>query len=194
MSPAYADRRTRQDGPVGPIDQLTSWLQEAHVAGIEQPEAMALATVDPDGAPGVRMVLLRGLDERGLVFYTNATSRKGEALKAHPRAALAFHWDAVGRQVRVEGPVSLVSDDESDAYFRSRPRPSQLAAWASEQSREIPSREALMERYGELAARYEGREVERPPHWRGYRVSPERIEFWEHGAHRLHDRTVYTLR
>jgi pyridoxamine 5'-phosphate oxidase len=175
-----------------PIDQLRTWLQEAHNSGIEMPEAMNLATVDPDGAPSARMVLLRGLDERGPVFYTNSNSRKGRALQAHPRAALTFHWEGTGRQVRIEGPVSMVSDDEADAYFASRPRPSQIGAWASDQSSVIPSREFLMGRYAEAAERFEGREVDRPPHWRGYRVDPHRIEFWEHGAHRLHDRTVYT--
>jgi pyridoxamine 5'-phosphate oxidase len=169
------------------------WLHDAHLAAIEQPETMCLATVDEDGAPSARMVLLRGIDERGLVFYTNAESRKGRALLAHPRAALVFHWQPLGRQLRVEGPVSFVSEQEADAYFASRERPSQLGAWASDQSRVIASRDQLMARYAAAAQRYEGRSVDRPPQWRGYRVAPEVVEFWEHGAHRLHDRARHSL-
>ena len=176
-----------------PIEQLTIWLREAHASGVEQPEAMCLATVDPDGAPSARMVLCKGLSAAGLVFYTNSHSRKGRALAAHPRAALTFHWEPLGRQVRVEGPVSVVSDSESDAYFASRARPSQLAAWASDQSAVIPSREHLLQRYGQEAERFDDGPVERPPHWRGYRVAVKRIEFWEHGAHRLHDRVVHRI-
>ena len=176
-----------------PIEQLTIWLQEAHASGVQQPEAMCLATVDPDGAPSARMVLLRGLDEQGLVFYTNSHSRKGKALAAHPRAALTFHWEPLGRQVRVEGPVSAVADSVSDAYFASRARTSQLAAWASDQSAVIPSREYLLQRYGQEAERFGDGPVQRPPHWRGYRVAVKRIEFWEHGAHRLHDRVVHRI-
>lgn len=175
-----------------PIAQLARWLEEARAAGIKQPEAMCLATADAQGAPSARVVLLRGLDERGLVFYTNRLSRKGRELDENPHAALVFHWDALDRQARVEGQVSVVDESESDAYFASRARASQIGAWASEQSSPIPSREHLMERYGELAAHYEGGDVPRPPHWIGYRVEPIAIEFWEHGAHRLHDRFRYT--
>jgi pyridoxamine 5'-phosphate oxidase len=138
------------------------------------------------------MVLLRGLDDRGAVFYTNAESRKGRELLDNPRAALVFHWEPLGRQVRLEGPVERVDDEESDAYFASRPLPSRLGAWASDQSRPIESREALMERYAEAAARFGDGPVPRPDYWYGFRVVPDAVEFWEHGSHRLHDRIRYT--
>jgi pyridoxamine 5'-phosphate oxidase len=153
---------------------------------------MALATADGSGRPSSRMVLLRGLDERGFRFYTNRTSRKGRDLTEHPRAALLFHWHPLGRQVRIEGPVSVLSDEESDAYFERRERISQLAAWASDQSRPIASREELLERLAATEKQFEGRPVERPPHWGGYVVTPETIEFWEHGDHRLHHRRRFT--
>jgi pyridoxamine 5'-phosphate oxidase len=174
-----------------PIQLLGSWLDEARAAGIPQADAMTLATASADGAPSARIVLLRGLDDRGLVFYTNSESRKGRELLANPRAALVLHWEPLGRQVRVEGSVERIDDEESDAYFASRPLPSQLGAWASDQSRPIESREALMQRYAETAERFGDGPIPRPPHWYGFRVVPEAIEFWEHGAHRLHDRTRY---
>jgi pyridoxamine 5'-phosphate oxidase len=175
-----------------PLQQLAAWLDEARAAGVAQPDAMTLATASADGAPSARMVLLRGLDDRGAVFYTNAESRKGRELLENPRAALVFHWDPLGRQVRLEGSVERVDDEESDAYFASRPLPSRLGAWASDQSRPIESREALMERYAETAARFGDGPVPRPPYWNGFRVVPDAVEFWEHGAHRLHDRIRYT--
>ena len=153
---------------------------------------MTLATASADGVPSARMVLLRGLDDRGAVFYTNAESRKGRELLENPRAALVFHWEPLGRQVRLEGSVERVDDEESDAYFASRPLPSRLGAWASDQSRPIESREALMASYAETAARFGDGPVPRPPHWYGFRVVPDAVEFWEHGAHRLHDRIRYT--
>jgi len=175
-----------------PLQQLAAWLDEARAAGVAQPDAMTLATASADGSPSARMVLLRGLDDRGAVFYTNAESRKGRELLENPRAALVFHWEPLGRQVRIEGTAERVDDQESDAYFASRPLPSRLGAWASDQSRPIKSREALMERYAETAARFGDGPVPRPPHWYGFRVVPDAVEFWEHGAHRLHDRTRYT--
>ena len=175
-----------------PLQQLASWLEDAQAAALTQPDAMTLATASADGVPSARMVLLRGLDDRGAVFYTNAASRKGRELLENPRAALVFHWEPLGRQVRLEGPVERVDDEESDAYFASRPLPSRLGAWASDQSRPIKSREALMERYAETAARFGDGPVPRPPHWYGFRLVPDAVEFWEHGAHRLHDRIRYT--
>ena len=171
---------------------MATWLDEAKAAGVPQADAMTLATATADGVPSARMVLLRGLDDRGLVFYTNSESRKGRELQENPRAALVLHWEPLGRQVRVEGPVERVDDEESDAYFASRPLPSRRGAWASDQSRPVDSREELMRRYAETAERFGDGPVPRPPHWYGFRVVPEAIEFWEHGAHRLHDRTRYT--
>ena len=175
-----------------PLQQLASWLEDAQAAALTQPDAMTLATASADGVPSARMVLLRGLDDRGAVFYTNAASRKGRELLENPRAALVFHWEPLGRQVRLEGHVERVDDEESDAYFASRPLPSRLGAWASDQSRPIESREALMASYAEAAARFGDGPVPRPPHWYGFRVVPDAVEFWEHGAHRLHDRIRYT--
>jgi len=175
-----------------PLQQLASWLEDARAAALTQPDAMTLATASADGVPSARMVLLRGLDDRGAVFYTNAASRKGRELLENPRAALVFHWEPLGRQVRLEGHVERVDDEESDAYFASRPLPSRLGAWASDQSRPIESREALMASYAEAAARFGDGPVPRPPHWYGFRVVPDAVEFWEHGAHRLHDRIRYT--
>ena len=175
-----------------PLQQLASWLEDAQAAALTQPDAMTLATASADGVPSARVVLLRGLDDRGAVFYTNAESRKGRELLDNPRAALVFHWEPLGRQVRLEGPVERVDDEESDAYFASRPLPSRLGAWASDQSRPIESREALMASYADAAARFGDGPVPRPPHWYGFRVVPDAVEFWEHGAHRLHDRIRYT--
>jgi pyridoxamine 5'-phosphate oxidase len=175
-----------------PLQQLASWLEDAQAAALTQPDAMTLATASADGVPSARVVLLRGLDDRGAVFYTNAESRKGRELLENPRAALVFHWEPLGRQVRLEGHVERVDDEESDAYFASRPLPSRLGAWASDQSRPIESREALMASYAEAAARFGDGPVPRPPHWYGFRVVPDAVEFWEHGAHRLHDRIRYT--
>jgi len=175
-----------------PLQQLASWLEDAQAAALTQPDAMTLATASADGVPSARMVLLRGLDDRGAVFYTNAASRKGRELLENPRAALVFHWEPLGRQVRLEGHVERVDDEESDAYFASRPLPSRLGAWASDQSRPIESREALMASYAEAAARFGDGPVPRPPHWYGFRLVPDAVEFWEHGAHRLHDRIRYT--
>ena len=175
-----------------PLQQLAAWLADARAAALTQPDAMTLATASAEGVPSARMVLLRGLDDRGAVFYTNAESRKGRELLENPRAALVFHWEPLGRQVRLEGPVERVDDEESDAYFASRPLPSRLGAWASDQSRPIESREALMASYAEAAARFGDGPVPRPPHWYGFRLVPDAVEFWEHGAHRLHDRIRYT--
>ena len=175
-----------------PLEQFEHWFAEAKRAGVEVPEAMTLATADAEGAPSARMVLLKGVGEDGFVFYTGYGSRKSEELEQNPRAALVFYWRPLGRQVRVEGSVERVPEPESAAYFATRPRGSQLAAWASKQSRPLGSREELERRYAELEREYEGREVPLPPHWGGYRLRPEAIEFWEHRENRLHDRFRYT--
>lgn len=174
-----------------PIVRFQRWLAVARAARIAQPEAMTLATADRRGRPAARVVLLKHVGDDGFVFYTNAASRKGDELAANPRAALVFHWDPLGRQVRIEGPVVQVSDGEADAYWASRPRASQLGALASAQSRPVASRAVLVARWRALRQRYRGRAVPRPPHWTGFRVVPERIEFWSHRDHRLHDREQF---
>ncbi|MBU3078044.1 pyridoxamine 5'-phosphate oxidase [Sphingomonas quercus] len=168
-----------------------AWLIEATDGELNDPNAVYLATADGSGRPSLRTVLLKDHDARGFVFYTNQESRKAADLAANPHAALLFHWKSLRRQVRVEGPVSPVSDAEADDYFASRARASQLGAWASDQSRPLDARATFEARYAEAAARYEGRDVPRPPHWGGYRVAPERIEFWTDRAHRLHERRLF---
>jgi pyridoxamine 5'-phosphate oxidase len=174
-----------------PLRQFQTWFGEAAEAGVEVPEAMALATATPDGRPSARMVLLKAADERGFAFHTNYESRKGEELAANPRAALLFHWRPAGRQVRVEGPVERVPAEESEAYFRTRPTGSRLAAWASPQSRPLPARAELDRLYEDAAARFPGEEVPLPPYWGGFRLVPEAYEFWQHRENRLHDRVRY---
>jgi pyridoxamine 5'-phosphate oxidase len=168
------------------------WLVDAEASEPNDANAMALATVDSRGQPSVRMVLLKGHDDRGFVFYTNRQSRKAGDLAANSRAGLLFHWKSLRRQVRVDGPIEPVTDAEADAYFATRGRISQLGAWASDQSRALPDRATLEARLAEVTARFDGRDVPRPPHWSGYRVLPETIEFWEDGAHRLHNRRLFT--
>jgi len=176
---------------IDPIDLFQSWLEEASAGEPRDPDAMALASVGPDGMPSCRMVLLKSADAGGFVFYTNTESRKGGQLLANPKAALLFHWKSLGRQVRVEGGVTPVTAEEADAYFATRHRQSQIGAWASEQSRPLESRFALEKRVASFAARYAIGAVPRPPHWSGFRLQPSRIEFWKEGTFRLHDRLVY---
>ena len=175
-----------------PFELFDAWYAEARQTEINDSNAMALATVGADGQPSVRMVLLKGHGPDGFVFYTNRESRKAQELGEGSKAALLFHWKSVRRQIRIEGPVTQVSDAESDAYFASRSRDSQLGAWASDQSRPLDSRATFEARYEEVRARFEGGDVPRPPHWGGYRVTPERIEFWQDRAHRLHERRLFT--
>jgi pyridoxamine 5'-phosphate oxidase len=174
-----------------PLALFERWFEEARAAGAKQPEEMAVATATPDGAPSARMVLMKGFDERGLVFFTNHRSRKGDELEANPRAALLFHWTELGRQVRVEGAVSRVDRAESEAYARGRPRPSQLSALASPQSRPVPDREWLERRVEQLDAEHAGAELPVSEDWGGYRVAPDAWEFWQHRDDRLHDRVRY---
>jgi pyridoxamine 5'-phosphate oxidase len=179
------------DVDADPLRQFEAWFAEAAAAGIRAPEAMALATATAGGAPSVRMVLLKGHDERGFVFFTSYAGRKARELESNPCAALLFSWDPLGRQVRVEGPVERVGEDESDAYFRARPRASRLAVWAAAQSEPVGSREELEQAVARAAERFPGDEVPRPPSWGGYRLRPERYELWQHRADRLHDRLLY---
>jgi pyridoxamine 5'-phosphate oxidase len=174
-----------------PFALFDAWLAEARASEPNDSNAMALATVDAEGQPSVRMVLLKGHGPDGFVFYTNRESRKAGELAATPRAGLLFHWKSLRRQIRIEGAVTRVTDAESDAYFASRSRDSQLGAWASEQSRPLDTRATFEARYDEVRARFEGGEVPRPPHWGGYRVAPARIEFWHDRAHRLHERRLF---
>jgi len=174
-----------------PIALFELWFSEARASEVNDPEAMALATADASGQPAVRMVLLKGHGPVGFVFYTNEQSAKGEQLAANPRAALLFHWKSLRRQVRVEGPVERVPAAQADAYFASRARDSQLGAWASDQSRALDRRATFERRFEELKARFEGQDIPRPPHWGGYRVVPERIEFWSDRPFRLHERRLF---
>jgi len=177
--------------PEDPFGLLREWYAEAEASEPNDPNAMALATVGEDGMPALRMVLLKGFDQRGLVFYTNLESRKGRHLRAYPKAALLLHWKSLRRQVRVEGGVAPVSPEEADAYFASRSRGSQIGAWASKQSQELESRYELEKRVAQYGAKYAVGHVPRPEHWSGFRVRPVRIEFWREGRFRLHDRLEY---
>ncbi len=175
-----------------PFAKFQDWMNEAWAHEPADANAMTLATATPDGVPAARIVLLKGADARGFVFYSNKESRKGEELAANDRAALLFHWKPLGRQVRIEGRVEHVTDAEADAYYMTRPRVSRLGAWASDQSRVLSDRAELERRLAEYEAKYSGDDIPRPPYWSGYRLVPARFEFWQNMPFRLHDRTVYT--
>ena len=185
-----ADDFTARDEPLALFQE---WYEAAKLSEPSDPNAMSLSTVDTSGMPNVRMVLLKDLDRRGFTFYTNLESAKGIELLATPKAAACFHWKSLRRQIRIEGSLSLATDAESDAYFASRARDSQLGAWASDQSRPLDARETFEARYEQAKARFEGQDVPRPPHWGGYRLTPTHIEFWQDRAHRLHERRVFDL-
>lgn len=174
-----------------PVELFGAWLAAARESGMIEPTAMTLATVSGEGAPSARTVLLKAFDERGFVFYTNYESRKAEQLAGNDRAALVFYWPALARQVCVEGRVATISREESEEYFAARPRGSQLGAWASRQSRPLESRDELVARFEEERKRFSDREVDCPPFWGGYRLVPQRIQFWQGRADRLHDRILF---
>lgn len=176
-----------------PIVQFEYWFDEAMGANIPEPHAFMISTVDAEGKPSSRIVLLRNADQNGFVFFTNYKSRKGHNIEVNPNVCATFFWHDLQRQVRIEGTIEKISAAESDEYFATRPRESQIGAWASNQSEVLESREALEERTAQLTAQYEGQTVPRPPHWGGYRIKPTAIEFWQGRASRLHDRFLYTL-
>jgi pyridoxamine 5'-phosphate oxidase len=195
MRQEYSERGLRKaDVVADPLDQFTRWFDEACSAPILEPNAMTLATVDAAGQPSARTVLLKAVDRRGLTFYTNLESRKARELAANPQAALLFWWPPQGRQVRFEGEIEPVDDAEADAYFATRPRGSQIGAWASAQSNVVADRGTLEAAEREIAARFADRAVPRPPFWGGYRLVPTRVEFWQGRINRLHDRLRYTRR
>jgi pyridoxamine 5'-phosphate oxidase len=191
MSGPWQPLRKAQVDP-DPLRQFHTWFKQAGAAGTLMPEAAAVATAAEDGAPSVRMVLVKQADTRGFVFYSNYESRKAAELEANPRAALLFYWEVLGRQVRIEGPVTRTTTEESAAYVRSRPRQSQLSALASPQSHPVESRDALEHRVAALTAQYEGQDPPLPGTWGGFRLSPRVFEFWQHRDDRLHDRLRYT--
>ena len=188
----YGKPLREQDVDADPLRQFDAWFKEAAAAGLRMPEAAALATATPDGAPSVRMVLVKSYDEPGFRFYSSYSSRKGRELEANPRAALAFYWDPLGRQVRIEGPVQRTSPAESAAYVRSRPRGSQLSALASPQSQPIDSRELLELSVAELQERHADGDLPLPEEWGGYRLAADAVEFWQQRDDRLHDRLLYS--
>jgi pyridoxamine 5'-phosphate oxidase len=188
--PEFAPLR-EQDVDRDPLQQFAAWYLQAQESGLREPAAVAVATSTPDGAPSVRMVLLKRYDERGFVFFTNYESRKGRELEANARAAMLFYWDPLGRQVRIEGPVQRTSAEESAEYVRSRARGSQLSALASPQSHEVPDRDWLEQRVSDLDEQYRDAELPLPAAWGGFTLTPDRYEFWQHRDDRLHDRLIY---
>ncbi len=174
-----------------PFPLFETWFAEARETELNDSNAMTIATADASGQPSARMVLLKGHDRDGFVFYTNQQSRKAADIAANPQAAILFHWKSLRRQIRIEGALSTVSDDVADAYFATRSRDSQLGAWASDQSRPLDSRATFETRYDEVKTRFDGQDVPRPPHWSGYLLTPQRFEFWQNREHRLHERRIF---
>ena len=189
----YLSNGINEDELVNPIDQFENWFQEAVKSKVPEPNAMHLATATHDGKPSGRVILLKGFDQSGFVFFSNYQSRKGHELTDNPHAAMTFLWLALFRQVRIEGIVSKISEAESEAYFRSRARNSQLGAWASDQSKTLRNRQELEDRFCDAEKLFDSKPVARPPHWGGYCLKPTRIEFWQGRAGRIHDRIEYTL-
>ena len=177
-----------------PLELFTEWYENAEKTEINDPNAMSLATADKSGLPSVRMVLLKGFDTNGFVFYTNLESRKANEFKSNPNVAVCFHWKSLQRQVRIEGQVSQVSDEEADEYFNSRARLSRIGAWASMQSQELESRDYLLSRLNTFEEKYNGETIPRPTHWSGNRIKAKKVEFWQDGEFRLHDRFVFERR
>ena len=177
-----------------PMQQFDIWFKDAEAHELNDPNAMTVATADANGRPSARILLLKGQDAKGFVFYTNMNSRKGGELQVNPVVSLCFHWKSLRRQVRIEGPIEQVSDDEADSYFNSRARGSRIGAWASQQSQPLADRETLMNAVAELEEKFAGAPIPRPPHWTGQRLRPLQIEFWEDGEFRLHDRFVFQRR
>ena len=192
MANEFADNENITFDSDEPVALFNKWLKLAEEKERVNPNAVAVATANADGKPSVRMLLLKGVDERGFVFYTNSESHKGEELAINPRASLCFYWKSMGREVRVDGPVEKISNEEADAYFESRARGSQIGAWASKQSRPLESRFELEKRIAKYTAKFHIGKVPRPEFWEGYRVKHERVEFWAEKNFRLHDRFVYT--
>lgn len=177
--------------PDNPLDLFTEWFEKAKEEEPNDPDAMCLATCDSNGRPDARMVLLKGYGESGFWFFTNADSQKGMEIKENPRGSLCFYWKSIRKQVRLRGKIEMLDDQEADEYFASRPRGAQIGAWASQQSRELESAEALQEAVAEHEAKFEGQDIPRPAYWKGYRLAPEKIEFWISRPNRLHDRFEY---
>lgn len=194
-TPSHADAHLFEDGFAGTLDPFAIfevWLTQAIKTEINDPTAMALASVDEAGIPDVRMVLMNGRDRRGIVFFTNLNSAKGQQLQAHPSAAALFHWKSMRRQIRLRGPIERVTDAESDAYFATRPARSRIGAHASDQSKPLASRAELINRADEIARTFGDTDIPRPAHWSGFRLKPTQIEFWQDGEFRLHDRVIFT--
>jgi pyridoxamine 5'-phosphate oxidase len=181
----------QDDAQKPPFSLFAAWFADAQAAEVNDANAMSVVSIDADGQPSVRIVLLKAWDARGFVFYTNHESRKGVALRHNPKTCLNFHWKSLRRQIRIEGLVETVSDQEADAYFATRPRDSQIGAWASDQSRPLDRRETFEARLASVAEKYAGQDVPRPPHWSGFRVVPHRIEYWQEIDFRLHHRQLF---